>query len=204
MCGHFQPCTPAQTHSGSSRSAGAVSHAAPPRLWWHFSGFRPILVPLDLQSVEKPFQHVRMSSCPGNVGNWSVSPQIVSDLSPRSTWRRFPLFQAPGKLENCRPHLFDPTGSNIRSKPPSGSKKNVCFDPIPDRNHIHLTWIEKMPTVIPCYRAPRKAGNTPSQILGKNPTHSEARKTDFQHCRGKSSCERAERDFFNLTANPAA
>ena len=31
----------------------------------------------------------------------------------------------------------------------------------------------------------------------KAPTHSEARKTNFQYSRGKSSCERSERYFFN-------
>ena len=33
--------------------------------------------------------------------------------------------------------------------------------------------------------------------VDKAPTHSEARKTNFQHFRGKSSCERIKRYFFN-------
>ena len=33
--------------------------------------------------------------------------------------------------------------------------------------------------------------------MENTPTHSEVRKTNFQHFRGKSSCERTERYFFN-------
>ena len=40
--------------------------------------------------------------------------------------------------------------------------------------------------------------------MEKAPTHSEARKTNFQHFRGESSCERTQRYFFQRTANPTA
>ena len=49
----------------------------------------------------------------------------------------------------------------IRSKRPIGFEKNVFFDTIYSRNHIHLIWIEKVRTVTACNRPPRWAGNTP-------------------------------------------
>ena len=69
-------------------------------------------------------------------------------------------------------------------------ENNVFFDPIGD-------WIEKMLPVISSNWAPGEAGNISGQILEKTLSHSQARKTNFQHFRGKSSCERTERYFFN-------
>ena len=54
-----------------------------------------------------------------------------------------------------------------------------------------------MLSVTSCNWAPGEAGNSSGSILEKAPTHSEAKKTDFQHFRGKSSCERTERHLFN-------
>ena len=51
--------------------------------------------------------------------------------------------------------------------------------------------------VISCNWAAGEAGNSSGQILEKTPIHSEARKTNFQHVRGKTSYERAEKYFFN-------
>ena len=80
--------------------------------------------------------------------------------------------------------FFDPTCFSIRS--------GMII------NRVWPGWIEKVLTVISCNGAPGEAGNSSSgKMLEKAPTHSEARKTNFQHFRGKSSCERAEKYFFN-------
>ena len=77
---------------------------------------RPILMQLDLQSVDKStFQNVGMSFCPENVGNWSSSPQNKSELSPRSIQSCVPLLQGPRNgffdpMNDCTVIVFDPVG----------------------------------------------------------------------------------------------
>ena len=56
--------------------------------------------------------------------------------------------------------------------------------------------------MLKCYfltLGPWSSGKQPWINLRETPTHSEERKTNLQHFRGKSSCERNERYFFNAT-----
>ena len=140
--------------------------------------WQPLLMPSDLQSVEKhlsarPHELLLrerrklvflVSGCVG-----SLSKYIQGGVS------RFSRHPDTG---NCRPDFFDPTRANT-IQTPDRIKQNVFPDPIPDRNHIHLIRIEKVPTVKFCNQAPQKAGSTPWQILERTPTHSEASKTYF-------------------------
>lgn len=59
--------------------------------------------------------------------------------------------------------------------------KNRVWDPMPDRNHIRVLWIEKVPAVFLNDRDPREYSNVPGK------THSETRKTNSQHFPGKLS-----------------
>ena len=55
-------------------------------------GLRPILMRLDLQSVENAYHSVRSHELlPENVGNWSSSPQNESELSARPLQSCFQL-----------------------------------------------------------------------------------------------------------------
>ena len=106
------------------------------------SGMRvgPILMQLDLQSVEEvPFQYVRTSFCPENVGNWSASPRNDLGFSPRSVQTE--LFPAsPGAhLQEITVSTFSIQLGQIRLQPPIGSTKTffsirwtivIVFDPV--------------------------------------------------------------------------
>ena len=88
--------------------------------------FRPILMQLDLQSLEKNsreyscvFQYVGMSFCPENVGNWFSSPQNES-----SAVSRFSRGPAAG---NHRQHIFDPTGSETITIPDGIENPSTFF-----------------------------------------------------------------------------
>ena len=114
----------------------------------------------DFESVEKvPFSSVRMSFCPEmleiGLSRLRRCPTSLQDLSGGVS--RFSRHPDTG---NCRPHFFDSTRSN-KIQTPNRIEKNVFFDPIHDRDHIHLIWIEKVRTVISCNWAPPEAGNTP-------------------------------------------
>ena len=105
------------------------------------------------------FQHVRMSFCPGNVGNWYFPPQNVSGLSSRSSWGCFrPLLQAHPDGRNCRPHfsmqLLSTWYVSNTIQSPDRIEKNAVSNPIPDCNHILLIWIKKVPTAISSCRGP--------------------------------------------------
>ena len=108
---------------------------------------------------------------------WAFA-QNESELSPKSIQSCFQLLQGP----SC-------------SKQPSAVSP---FSIQPGQNTITVVRrIEQVLTVIYCNWAPAEAGNSSDYILEKPPTHFEARKTNFQHFRGKRSCERTQSYFFN-------
>ena len=91
---------------------------------------------------------------------------------------------------NHRQHFFNPTGSNTITIS-DRSQKN---DPIGDCNPVGS---KKCWRWFPATRPLEKRETALDRSWRKLPSHSEARKTNFQHFRGKSSCERTERCFFN-------
>ena len=95
-------------------------------------------------------------------------------------------------------HCFDPTGSNmITIIPDRIEKKSIQLGQARDYNH---PWSDRINLFLYLTQLDRKSGeggNNSGEILEKAPTYSEARKTNFQHFRGKSSCERTERYIFN-------
>ena len=128
-------------------------------------------------------------------------------LASESIQSCFPLLQRPGWRKSPSV-LFRSNWVKYDSDRRSDRKKNVFFSIwvfVGDCNRIWPSWIEKVLTVISCNWAPGEAGNSSGQILDKPTTHSEARKTNFQHFRGnKSSCEPTWRYFFGRAADPTA
>ena len=118
----------------------------------------------------------------------------------------FPASPDTQVQDNCRPLSFDPTRSASAIRTPDGIEKKVFSDSTPDRNHVDLIWIEKVPTVISCNSDPIEQRGKHSQIDSRE--RSDAfwgEKYQFPTLfRGKGSCERAGRDFFQLIANPTA
>ena len=145
---------------------------------------------LDLQSVEKvPFSTLAWALAPKmlKIGCpcLRMSPCFLQDLSTAVS--RLSTGPVAG---NHRQHFFDPTRTN------NITIAHGIFDLIGECNRIWPSWIENVLTVISCNWATGEAGNS-SGILEKGPNHSGARKTNFQHFRGQSSCKHIERCFFN-------
>ena len=145
----------------SSPSVIAIAHCILAFSTAFFFSVFPRQWRLDLQSVDKvPFQCVRVSFCPENVGNLSSSPQNEWEFSPRSIQSCFPLLQGP----SCRKSPSAPFRSNwvkIRLHIiPDRIENNVFFDPIVDCNRTWPSWIEKVLRVISCNWAPGEAGNS--------------------------------------------
>ena len=59
-----------------------------------------------------------------------------------------PRFSRHPQIQEIAVRTFSIQLGQTRSKRPIGSDRNVFTDPIPDRNHVHLIWILKVPTVI--------------------------------------------------------
>ena len=86
--------------------------------------------------------------------------------------------------------------------PPFGSKKmyfsvrlknNAFFDPIPDRNHIHLIWIEKSADGDLLQPGVWRSGKHPQIDLGRDIRRVMRRESPISvFFRDKSSCERAD------------
>ena len=151
-----------------------------------------------------------MGFCPGNVEKLSFSPQNVSDLSPRFIWGVFPLLQAPRyihtymKLPATLTFFFDSTRSNKYDTNPKSDRQNVFLDPIHDRSPSS----QQSPPLDRKGGAdgdflqpgPLRSGKDSPIDLGENyDTYILRRERPIFNIyfRGKSSWERAERDFFN-------
>ena len=104
-----------------------------------------------------------MNFCPKNVGNWSSSPQNDSELSPRSIQSLFPASSGAQLQEITIQHFFDPTGSNKTTFPDWIKKdEKTFFDPTNEKQLCIY--------------------------LGESMTHSQGKKTNFQHFWGESLC----------------
>ena len=159
-----------------------------------FTPVRPILMQLDLQSVEK----VPFSSFAG-----AFAPKMLEIGLPRlSRSRSFPqdlsravfLFSRGPFAANHHQHFSDPTGSNTTTISDRIEITNafsirwtivIVFDPQLDRKSGDGGFLQL---------GPWRSGKQLLMYLGESSTHSEARKINFQHLRGatgyKSNCIR--------------
>ena len=141
----------------------------------------------DLQSVEKQLSARSNDLLPRKYWKLKIGPSRFTTcrISLQDLSGGVSRFSRQPDTGNCRPHFFDPTGSNT-IQTPDRIEKNVFFssDPRPQPYSPHLD---------------RKSADGDFLQPGpsKSGKHSEARKTNFQRFRGESSHERAERDFFS-------
>ena len=139
-----------------------------------------------------------MSFCPENVGNWSASPQNESGFSSRFIQSFFPLLHGPSCWKSPSA-LFLSTWVEPYHSARSDRKKTCLdfFDPIgDDYNQSYLTHLDKKSADGDFLQlGPWRRGK--QLRVEKTPTHAEARQTNFQHFRGKSSREPTESYFFN-------
>ena len=141
------------------------------------------------------FQYVRMSFCPENVGNWSFSPQTKSELSPKQS-RAVSRFSRGPVAGYHRRHFFDPTVSDTITIVhrieinvfPIRSGIAIVFDPVGWKK----CW-RRFPATGPL----EKRGKQLWINLEESSDSFRGEEDLFQHFRGKSSCERTERYFFN-------
>ena len=129
-------------------------------------------------------------------------PQNVSSVSPRSMWGCFPFLQAPRNRKlpselfrsNWRP-------GQARSTPPDRIKKNVFFDPVPDRSHIHLIRIEESADGDFLQPSPSRSGEHIQIDLGETSDPLRMRREiPVSNISGaKAHASVLKRDFFNLT-----
>ena len=107
----------------------------------------------------------------------------------------FPVFSSGPVSRNLRRHFFDPNEVKYDCNRGSGRKLIAfVFYPVGRLDRIWPTLDRESAVGIKfsCVWVPGEAGNTPGDTLERDPTHSEARKTNSRQIRGKSSCERAE------------
>ena len=155
-------------------------------------------------SWKSPFQQVCMSCCPGNVGNWSFSPQNLSYyFSPRSIWGCFPRLQAP-RYRKLPTALFRSHSVKYDPNAQSDRKKRIFLiqSPIAIIFAFPLIWIGKVRIMISCNRALREAVNASWLILERLPTHSGPRKTQISTFPGLKLMRTCWKGLFHLTVDP--
>ena len=98
-------------------------------------------------SWKSPFQRVRRSLCPRNVGNWSHSCLRMCRSSLQDLSGGVPRFVRGPVARNRRRHFFDRNEVNITAVG-DRIEKYVVFDPIGRCNHMRSSWVEKMRTAV--------------------------------------------------------
>ena len=164
--------------------------------------WRPIVIQLDLQSVEKvPFGRFTLAFAPNmleiGLPRLRMTWSFLQDLS-----RAVARFSTSRVAGNHRQHLFDPTGSDVITiSNRVDRKKNNFSIRFWDCNQSYSTQLDRKSAdddflQLGPWRSWKQLWI--DLVLEKSPIHSEARKTNFRHfLREKSSCERTERHFFN-------
>ena len=131
------------------------------------------------------FQHVRMSVCPENVGNWSSSPQNESGSFFSKIYPE--LFPAPprAQFQEITVSTFSIQLGQIRLQLSIGSKKKNVFSIQSEIVIVlHPVGPRKCRPWFPA-TGPLEKRETAWIDSEKAPTPSEARKTNFQHFRGQ-------------------